>query len=85
MKDLGTEAYKEDGDQPQSSLQCDAEIQVTPDRNNSRVQTSTKMKTIGECTQQEFSYNLWHYLYVYNVQRVKFIPCMEGHSQPNLP
>ena len=34
MRDSDTETYQEDGDQPPSSLQCDAEIEVTPDRKN---------------------------------------------------
>ena len=46
MRESITEAHQEASDLPQ--VLCDAEIQVTPDRKNARVQTSTKMKTIGK-------------------------------------
>ena len=47
MRDSETEAHQEANDQPQSPVACDAEIQVTPDRKNARIQTSTRMKSIG--------------------------------------
>lgn len=40
--------HEEAGDQCQNTVLCDAEIQVTPDRKNARVQTSTRMKSIGK-------------------------------------
>lgn len=54
MRDSDTEAHQGADDQPQSSVLCDAEIQVslTPERKSARVQTSIKMKTIGKCIQQ---------------------------------
>lgn len=78
MRDSDTEAYQEDGDRPSSSFQCDAEIQVTPDRKNARVQTSTKMKTIGERTQQEFSYNDYGTIYYFVGTQVKPGVCSVG-------
>ena len=57
MKDPDTEAHQEADQQPQNSVQCDAEIQVTqekknaetqasPSKKNAWVQTSIRMKTI---------------------------------------
>lgn len=48
MRDSDTEEHQEADDQRQRSVLCDAEVQVTPDRKNARVQTSTKMKTISK-------------------------------------